>query len=364
MKKIVQILYSGLAGTGAVFFSMVDSDLGRAFEHHAIFYGVEPLREEYQKNCEKLGVKHYYFHKKPGLDFSTQNKIRKQIGAINPDGIINHSMLTVFACFGHRFRNPHCKLIAVEHHSNQLKRRKLWTLSKLNLKLSDHTVYLTPNYKKEIEEKFGLKLNERSTSIIPNGIDLNVFKPDESQNKTEEISLGILSRLTVDKDHPSLLKAMKLLKDKAYFNRLKLYIAGGGATQEPLEKMTKEFGLEKHVIFTGFLEEQQIVTFLQSLDFYVHPTFGETMSTAIMQAQATGLPIISNDVQGINNVITHNENGLLVKLKDEKELAATIDQLITDEGLRTILSQASLKYAKANLSSEVMAEKYFSLFQA
>lgn len=361
MKKVVQILYSGLAGTGAVFFSMVNSIAGKSIEHHAIFYGVEPLRNEYKIKCKQLGISFYYFHKKAGLDFSTQNSIRKLIGNIKPNAIISHSMQTIFACYGHRFRNSNCKLIVVEHHANQLKTQRLWTLSKLNLRLSDHIVYLTENYKNEIETKLGSTFKKANYSIIPNGISLNVFKPDLNKQNKNEISLGILSRLTPDKDHPTLLKALKLLEKKNYFPKLKLYIAGGGATQSELENQTSKLGLEKQVVFTGFLDENQIVSFLQSLDIYVHPTFGETMSTAIMQAQATGLPIISNDVKGINNVITDNQNGLLVPLENEKYLAQKIDQLILDKSLQKKLSNASLKYAQENLSSEVMADKYFKL---
>ena len=364
MKKIVQILYSGLGGTGSVFFSMIESDAAEKFAHHAIFYGIEPLCNEYELKCKQLGISYNYFFKKKGLDLSTQNDIRKLIDKIQPDAIINHSAQTIFACYAHRFRHSKCKFISVEHHANHLKTSRMWTLSKLSLKLSDQVVYLTENYKSEVEKKLNRTLDNKIHSIIPNGISLKKFKPNKNNKKESAISLGMISRLTSDKDHPTLLHAVKLLKDKSYFNRLKLYVAGSGITQPSLEQLAKELKIENQVVFTGFLNENQIVSFLQSLEIYIHATYGETMSTAIMQAQATELPIIASNVKGVNNVINDMSNGLLVDLKNEKILAEKIDLLINDKMLQQKFANASLKFAQEKLSSEIMAGKYFKIIDS
>ncbi len=364
MKKVVQILYSGLGGTGSVFFSMIDSNAGKKYEHHAIFYGIEPLCNEYEEKCKQMDVSFYYFLKKRGLDLSTQNKIRKLINQIKPDAIINHSAQTIFACYAHRFQNASCKFITVEHQANHLKTDRMWTLSKLSLKFSDQVVYLTNNYRIEVEEKLKKALDNSIHTIIPNGISLKNFKPQKRNENKNEISLGMISRLTPNKDHPTLLRAIKLLKGKPYFDRLKLHIAGSGITQKPLESTAEELEIDKQVVFTGFLNEEQIVSFLQNLDIYIHATYGETMSTAIMQAQATGLPIIASNVKGVNNVINHLQNGLLVELENAEVLAEKIDLLVNDKPMRQKFSEASLKFAKENLSSEIMAEKYFKLIES
>lgn len=87
------------------------------------------------------------------------------------------------------------------------------------------------------------------------------------------------------------------------------------------------------------LDEVELVRFLNELDIYVHASYGETMSTAILQAMACKLPIIASDVLGINNMLTDKETALLVPLEDVQSMFRAIMNLINDPYLKTQISE-------------------------
>jgi glycosyltransferase involved in cell wall biosynthesis len=94
----------------------------------------------------------------------------------------------------------------------------------------------------------------------------------------------------------------------------------------------------------------------------VHATLGETMSTAIMQVMACRLPIIASDVLGVNNMIKHNQNGLLVPAKNAEALRAAILQLIEDPKLSAELAANAFTFATENYSNIKMLQRYNEIF--
>lgn len=339
-----------------------EKQLKTNFNHQAIFYGIEPLVNDYKIKCQQLDVKYNYLKKQKGLDFKSQYKIFSLLKKAKPQVIILHSTQTIFSCKAYCYLYPKCKLIVVEHQANQLKNPKLWLLSKLALKMANVNVYLTEKYKDEVEKKFPSITKNKNYIVIPNGINFNVFYPN-STTKQFSYCLGMASRLTPNKDHLTLLKAIDTLKTKPYFSQLKLYIAGNGTEMPNIKQKIKQLHLQNNVVLLGMLPEKELANFYRKLDIYVHASFGETMSTSIMQAQATALPIIASNVKGINNVITHQVNGLLYDSQNVNNLANKINDLLCQKTLRLKLSKQSHNYAQQNLSALNMWQAYTTLFE-
>ena len=112
------------------------------------------------------------------------------------------------------------------------------------------------------------------------------------------------------------------------------------------------------------LEEIELVKFLHDLTIYVHASLGETMSTAIMQAMACGLPIIASDVPGINNMIINNKTGILVPVKNEQVMADAIKYLVNTNSRAAELGANAFEFAKMHYSNVTMFKKYKELFTA
>jgi glycosyltransferase involved in cell wall biosynthesis len=173
------------------------------------------------------------------------------------------------------------------------------------------------------------------------------------------------SRLVRIKDHLTLHRAMAILRDSGIVEPGKhlLRIAGDGEFRGELESEASKLNIRDLVEFTGMLPERELVGFLEGLDMYIHASLGETMSTAIMQAMACGLPIIASDVKGINNMISHEENGLLVPAKDAQAMAKAIERLLNDSALAARLRTAARRVAEQKFSNTRMLESYGELFR-
>ena len=117
----------------------------------------------------------------------------------------------------------------------------------------------------------------------------------------------------------------------------------------------------EQVTFIGVLDEQELIDYFIDLDIYVHSSLAETMSTSIMQAMACGLPMVCSNIDGINNVIEHGKNGLLVESKNVESLYLALCSLFDDKLLQNDLATGALDYAKANFSNVRMFNQYHQL---
>jgi L-malate glycosyltransferase len=227
--------------------------------------------------------------------------------------------------------------------------------------LADKIVYLSNEYRLQVKNKLNWLFQSKRSLVIPNGIDLGIFHPAPKKNNTAFI-LGMQSRLIDIKDHITLLKAFALLSKKQFSQPLQLYLAGDGAYKDKLVNLTQQLGITDNTVFTGMIDEKNLVDFLNSLDIYIHASLGETMSTAIMQAMACGKTIIASDVAGINNMVQNSSNGLLVPVKNETAMAAVLEKLIHNPAERERLAETALQFAKDNFSNLTMFEQYKQAF--
>jgi glycosyltransferase involved in cell wall biosynthesis len=117
----------------------------------------------------------------------------------------------------------------------------------------------------------------------------------------------------------------------------------------------------EQVNFSGVLDEQELIDFFVDLDIYVHSSLGETMSTSIMQAMACGLPVVCSNIDGINNVIEHGKNGLLVESKNVGSLYLALCSLFDNKALQNDLATGASNYAKENFSNVRMFNQYHQL---
>lgn len=357
--RVLQTLFSGLGGHGSVFFSLVEASQGYELDHYALFYGVEPLRPEYQKKCEELGIRFRYFSKGPGWDLKTQLAILSWFREARPDAIIVHSPQTLPAAWLYRLLRQHTRLVQTEHQPNHLKTRRQWFLSALAFFLAQHVVYLTDLYREQVQGRLRWLFRTRKTRVIPNGINLDLFRPSPFRENRGGLVVGMQARMSKTKDQATFIRAAAHIRKNR--PEVRFVLAGDGELRSFLEKVNSENG--NAVEFLGTLDEGSLVEFLQNLDVYVHATLGETMSTAIMQAQAVGLPIIASDVSGVHNLVVDGATGLLAPPRSPKALAAAIERLLEDPKLRLKLAENSLRHAQTELSHRRTWEAYYRLIK-
>ena len=362
--KILHILYSGLGGHGNVFFSMVEADTKKNYEFEALFTGVEPVRKEYVERCNANAVSYTYIKKIPGqkhLHFFYL--VFKAVLKSNADIIFIHgSLLLLPAWLAVKMGFKNRKIIVRETQAIHLKTSREKNALKVSMKLADKIVFLSGEYRNQIQINFGSNFKILKTHVIPNGIDLNLFSPNNSCTTNSTIKIGMQSRIVAIKDHKTLLAAFKIVTEKHPEKLIELIIAGDGEMLPELKKMARDLNISEQTIFTGLLAEKDLPDFLNDLSIYIHASFGETMSTAIMQAMACGKAIIASDVDGINNMISDGEDGLLVVVKNEQLLAEKILLLISNTELRKKLEHNAFMKAKQAFSNARMFDSYKKIF--
>jgi L-malate glycosyltransferase len=357
--KILHVLYSGLGGHGNVFFSMAEADEKKVHEFEALFNGVEEVKQEYIERCREKNIAWNFVKKKPGIDIGYYFKLYWQIKKGGPDVVFLHGGAALIPAKLAKITGRTIKKIIVrETQANHLKTKADWFYLATSMMAADKMVYLSTAYKEQVKTKLPFLYSEKRTVVIPNGINLQAFNDFKKQRDDKKILLGMQSRLIPIKDHITLINAFAILLKKNLKQQLLLMIAGEGEYKETLEKLAAVLNIADKVIFTGMLEEKELVSFLNNLDIYIHATLGETMSTALMQAMACAKPIIASDVPGINNMVENNVTGLLVPVQNADALAAAVLKLIDNPVLAGQLSANSLNIATTGFSNKTMLEKY------
>ena len=112
-----------------------------------------------------------------------------------------------------------------------------------------------------------------------------------------------------------------------------MLIAGDGPERDALES---QFG--DNAEFLGIVPYDEVPSVYRSLDTFVLPSYTETLSRVVLEAQASGTPVIATSVGGIPEIVIDGENGLLCPPKDAECLAEAIDRLANDSALRTRLA--------------------------
>jgi L-malate glycosyltransferase len=361
--KVLHILYSGLGGHGNVFFSMTEANDDNHIQFEALFNGIEDVKDEYVARCRERNIKWSFIKKTPGLDIGYYFKLYRQIKASRPQVIFLHGgAASLPAWFYKTCIARNSRIIVRETQANHLKARIDWIYLAIGMLVADKMVYLSEAYKQQVKAKLKLLYKEKDSVVIPNGINLLTYhRKDYIQNQPPLI-LGMQSRLISIKDHLTLLDAFALLVNIKDQKPMRLEIAGDGEFKAALVAHAHKKGISDKVIFTGMLEEPELVAFLQRLDIYIHASLGETMSTAIMQAMACGLPIVASDVPGINNMISDHATGLLVPVKDPRAMADAIGQLINNPAKAAELAANAFNFAVQNYSNKKMLESYKAIF--
>ena len=353
--KLLQILYPGLGGHSSVAFSLIEGDISKVFSHQLLGYGIEKPSESYVSKCQEYNITPFYVVKKIGFDVASLWKSYRKLKEINPDYIIMHSTSLILIVWWYSFLNRK-RFISVEHQTNQIKTKVDWLYTLLIAIFSSKVVYLTESYGVEVKNKIRSFYNNNKTLVINNGINISKFKPNLNQTKSNDsIVISMIARITSSRDQKTLIEAFAEISDQF---SVVMYLAGDGAMKNELEEYVEQLHLNDKIVFTGSINENEVISLIQKTDIYVHSSLGETLSTSILQIMACKIPIIATDIPGINNLLTRDNEALLFEPKNKVELINSIKKLINDKDLAKYIANNAYSKLIENFSCIKMFEEY------
>jgi glycosyltransferase involved in cell wall biosynthesis len=158
---------------------------------------------------------------------------------------------------------------------------------------------------------------------------------------TEEVLLLTVANMRPAKDYPGLLRAIRMLLDDGH--PVQLAAAGGGPLMQNIAQLRDQLGLKEKVRLLGYRDD--VFAILRDCDIFVMASQWEGYPIALMEAMASGCPIVATSVGGVTDAIRPGVDGLLVKPGHPRELADSIATLIVDPHRRSVLSLAAKERA-------------------
>lgn len=229
---------------------------------------------------------------------------------------------------------------------------------------------IAPSYKiKKLLKSYGVK---KPIYILPTGIDLKSFKRTEKSLKmTESLKkkLGVLpeekllifvGRMGKEKNVDFLIKSFGEILRKG--GNIKLMLVGDGPHLGRLKLFAKKLKLDGNIIFTGSVPHENLPVYYQVSDLFVFSSLTETQGIVVIEAMASGLPVVALDDDAFRGAVIDDRNGFLIKRNTPKMFAEKTLNILTDKNLRNRFSKASLKIAK-NFSREKQAKELIGIYK-
>ena len=181
-------------------------------------------------------------------------------------------------------------------------------------------------------------------SVIPNGVDTSVFCP-ATREPSDKLRVVVLAQLIERKGIQHLLQALGELPVDTV-KRCSVRVHGTGPYRDRLERLTKEAGLKDVVSFPGLLEAGKTPEALRDADIFVLPSLQEGLPLALLEAMASGLPVIATRVGDVPGVVRNGVNGLLVPTADSAAIRHALMHLTEDAPRRATLGAAARRTAE------------------
>ena len=193
--------------------------------------------------------------------------------------------------------------------------------------------------------------------IIPNGVDLQEYATEvRSWSPPRLLSVG---RLVHQKGLDLAMRVLAQLKNLEWEWR----IVGDGPQINVLKSLANELGIQDRTNFPGWLSHAELMECYKDANLFLFPSRHEGMPNAVLEAMASGLPIIASRIAGNEELVVDGETGILFPSEDMEALCLALRQLLADGTQRQLMGNASRRRAEALYSWESTAQQYTLLLE-
>lgn len=338
------------------------------FRHHIICL---QYATDFKKRIRRNDVVIYEMHKKDGKDLPLYFRMWKLLRTIRPDivhtrNISTLDMLPVAWLAGvKRLVHSEHGLDFMEIHGNHVKYNKLRRFSRLFVR---EYIAVSNELADWLHKEIGI--SRKHITAIHNGVDTDRFRhtkrsPEllpQSFGGENIMVLGTIGRIAEIKDQMNLAQAFALVLKKAPILRstLRLAIIGDGEEKTAIENFLIEEGLDEFCWLPGYRSDTDAL--YNSFDLFVLPSKREGISNTILEAMASGLPVLATRVGGNPEIVSDGETGMLVEPSTPNALAAAILEYLNDPAKLKSHGAEARRRALADFSMETMVRNYTDVY--
>ena len=229
------------------------------------------------------------------------------------------------------------KAVVVNYRGGEAERFLAGSSTLVRMSLSRARIVAVPSrFLRKIFARHGVP-----AEVVPNIVDLNVFAPRAVSAQLPAAPHVVVTRnLEGIYDNETAIRALSLVRKE--FPSCWMSIAGIGPEEEKLRQVAIDCGVADAVAFVGRLGREAIAALYQSADIALNPSRVDNMPNSILEALATGVPVVSTQVGGVPYMVDHGRTALLVPPQDPQAMADSIVRLLRDRDLAHRLASAGL----------------------
>ncbi|MBN1377778.1 MAG: TIGR03088 family PEP-CTERM/XrtA system glycosyltransferase [Gammaproteobacteria bacterium] len=330
---------------------------------------------DFRNRITRQNVQVYALHKKPGHDFGIYFRLWSLLRKLGPEIVHTRNLAALEM-------NIIALLAGVKRRVHGEHGRDIYDLDGSNWKyrlvrrfcrffVSRYITVSKDLYQWLVHD---LKIPEKKVTQIYNGVDNDRFKPVEKHlcrkalpagfNAPECFIVGTVGRLQAVKNQQYLINAFALMIDQnpEIKTTLRLILVGDGNTRQQLEDLVNAEGIQPYVWFAG--DQSDVPVLLSAMDLFILPSLAEGISNTILEAMASGLPVVATNVGGNPELVEDNVTGRLVAVNSVDELASVLLSYFKDESLRIRQGENARSSIKNRFSMKKMLSSYQQVYQS
>lgn len=306
----------------------------------------------------RAGVDVVALNKAGGPDPRTVLRLRAQMRDFSPAVVHTHLPVLEYVLPAVRLYGRRVKVIHTVHNIAREETRHR-VLREVNRRAFSHGVVpvaLNEEVRSSICREYALPPS--AVPVVGNGIDLDAFRgPQRRGPRGAGARLLCVARLAPAKNHALLLRTVARLRESG--RDVSLTLVGDGPLRGALEERARELGISERVRFAG--RRTDTAAFYRDCDLFVLLSDYEGMPMSIIEAMASGLPVVATRAGGVAELVDDGVNGALVEA-DAAAAAGAIAAICDDPALYARLSAGAVR-TSSHYSAEAMMEKYVDLYR-
>ncbi len=309
-------------------------------------------------------------HSRDGVDWAALGRLARQIDAERPDLIIGTTQYALMCAALARLRAAHGAPLAFINHSMGVVKRGRSAQLRFIVYRQFYRAARCVIFLSELQRGFFARLGIRParSEVVHNGIDLNHFNAASVAGAAaalrehygfgpQQLVIGLCAIYREEKRQVDLLQALARLRASGV--DAKVVLVGDGSMRAQIEACRDALGLGPHVVLTGF--QQDVRPFIGMCDVMALTSHDENFPIATLEYMALGKALVSSEVGGMPEQVTHGVNALLYPPGDIDALVAALARC-SDPALRAQLGQGALATVRERFDLQRMLERYESIF--
>lgn len=327
---------------------------------------------DFHRRIRRRDVEMVALDKQSGKDLGLYLRLWRTLRRLKPDIVHTRNLsalegqaVAALAGISARVHGEHGRDVFDLHGAN----RKYNLLRRGLRPLVGHYIAVSRDLENWLRQAVGARA-ERVAQIY-NGVDSVRFHPRAGERPAigpagfadgAEVVIGSIGRMAAVKDFPTLVRAfLRLLESEPEARaRLRLAIVGEGEAREQCLELLRQAGAADLAWLPG--ERSDTAELLRGMDVFVLPSLGEGTSNTILEAMASGLPVVATDVGGNPELVSEGMSGALVPPADADSLASALRGYIADPERRRLHGRAARAGVERRFSMEAMVNGYLEVY--